>query len=186
MMVAKPARDPGRPAMQTAEDPNYVSLSEITPQIRIGNYWAAYDVESLRTIGSILSLMSQHDERAIKPCLDDIPGEQLRAIERRRQELKIETVPLVDDHGNEFRRLRLAVDSVDELARGSPPVLVHCRAGRGRSPAVVAGYFIVYGGLSAKDALEKVTRRRAIYRPEQRSRDWVVGFLERLEDETRP
>jgi protein tyrosine phosphatase len=172
--------------MQPAEDDELVSLDEIAPQIWIGNYWAAYDPDSLRTMGSILNLMSQDDEQAIKPWLDEIHGEQLRTIEERRRELKSETVRLVDDHGNEFRRLRLAVDAIDELVRSSPPVLIHCRAGRGRSAAVVAGYFIVYGGLTAKDALEKVAQRRDIYKREEGGKDWVINFLERLEEEARP
>lgn len=172
--------------MQPAEDDELVSLNEIAPQIWIGNYWAAYDRDSLRAMRSILNLMSQDDERAVKPWLDEVHGEQLRAIEERRRELKIETVRLVDDHGNEFRRLRLAVDAIDELVRSSPPVLIHCRAGRGRSAAVVAGYFIVYGGLTAKDALEKVAQRRDIYKRQEGGKDWVINFLERLEEEARP
>jgi protein-tyrosine phosphatase len=130
--------------------------------------------------------MSLDDERGIKPWLDKIHGEQLRAIEERRRELKIETVRLVDDHGNEFQQLRLAVDAIDELVREAPPVLVHCRAGRGRSAAAVAGYFVAYGGLTAKDALAKVARRRDIYIPEGGGKNWVSNFLERLEDNTRP
>src|SRR5690349_18668138 len=39
-------------------------LDAITPQIWVGNYWAAYDTASLRTMGSILNLMSQSARRA--------------------------------------------------------------------------------------------------------------------------
>jgi hypothetical protein len=167
--------------MQAPEEDNYVSLDEIAPQILIGNYWAAYDTESLQRVGSILNLMSQDDERAIQPWLESVHGEQLPVIWRRRQQLRIETVRLVDDHGNDLRRLRLAVDAVDELVRGVPPVLIHCRAGRGRSPAVVAGYFIVYGGLTAEDALERVAQKRDIYERQEGGKDWVINFLARLE-----
>jgi dual specificity phosphatase 12 len=172
--------------MQPPEDDDYISLDEITPQIWIGNYWAAYDTESLKRVGSILNLMSQDDERGIKPWLERVHGDRLQTIEQRRRELRIEAVRLVDDHGNELRRLRLAIDIVDELVRGAPPVLVHCRAGRGRSPAVVAGYFIVHGGLTAKKALERVAQKRGIYMGEEGGKQWVVNFLERLEDEARP
>jgi protein tyrosine phosphatase len=172
--------------MQPSEDEAPVSLDEITPQIWIGNYWAAYDVASLKMVGSILNLMSQDDEREIKPWLDSVHGNSLQTIKERRQELKIETVRLVDDQGNELRQLRNAIDALSELVRESPPVLVHCRAGRGRSPAVVAGYFIMYGGLTAKEALEKVAQKRDIYKREEGGKEWVVNFLERLEAEARP
>jgi protein-tyrosine phosphatase len=172
--------------MQLSEDDDLVSRDEITPQLWIGNYWAAYDIESLKRVGSILNLMSQDDEREVKPWLDEVHGQAMQAIERRRQELKIETVRLVDDHGNDLRLLRNAIDAVNELVRESPPVLIHCRAGRGRSPAVVAGYFIVYGRLAAREALEKVARKRDIYKRAEGGKEWVVSFLERLEADARP
>jgi predicted protein tyrosine phosphatase len=172
--------------MQSDEEDDYVSLNAITPQIWIGNYWAAYDTASLKTVGSILNLMSQEDERAVRSWLENLHGVRLRDIEKQRQRIKVETVRLVDDHGNEFRRLRMAIDAVDELVREAPPVLIHCRAGRGRSPAVVAGYFVVYGGLTAEEALAKVAQKREIYKRAEGGKDWVVDFLERLEDEAMP
>src|SRR5690242_15406786 len=104
--------------------------------------------------------MSQKDERGIKPWLVEVHGKRLTLIEKRRQELVIENVRLVDDHGNDVRHLRLAIDAVDELVRKSPPVLVHCRAGRGRSPAIVAGYFIVHQGMTAKDAFSQISQKK--------------------------
>jgi hypothetical protein len=50
---------------------------------------------------------------------------------------------------------------------------------------VVAGYFIEYGGLTAREALETVARKRGIYQRVEGGKDWVVNFLERLEDEAR-
>jgi protein tyrosine phosphatase len=171
--------------MESLENDDYVSLSEITPEIWIGNFWAAYDGETIQRFGSILNLMSQKDERTVKPWLEDFHGKKLTLIEKRRQSLVIENVRLMDDHGNDIRHLRLAIDAVDELVRKSPPVLVHCRAGRGRSPAIVAGYFIVHRGMTAKDALGQVAQKRDIYLRTEGSKDWVVNFLGRLEDEAR-
>ncbi|KAI9005968.1 protein-tyrosine phosphatase-like protein, partial [Gaertneriomyces semiglobifer] len=39
-------------------------------------------------------------------------------------------------------------------------VFVHCKAGRSRSATVVIAYLVVYGGMSLKEAYEKVKQAR--------------------------
>jgi protein-tyrosine phosphatase len=55
------------------------------------------------------------------------------------------------------------VDAVAEFVRDAPKVLVHCHAGRSRSPVVVAGYLVRALGLDADAALAHVAARRDVF-----------------------
>lgn len=121
-------------------------MDRIADPIFIGNYLEAQDRELLSGHGirSVLSLdgtlSAQHASR-----------------------LGVEAVvafPLIDGPGNNPRVFRLAVESLGELVRSHPPVLVHCHAGRSRSVVTVAGHFTRSLGLSTRDALAAVTAKR--------------------------
>ena len=53
----------------------------------------------------------------------------------------------------------LFIDTAMEKKRG---VLVHCRGGRSRSPAVVAAYLMKNRGVSYEEALEKLCEKRKV------------------------
>ena len=69
---------------------------------------------------------------------------------------------LIDGGGNDSRLFRLAIDDLQRLMRASPPVLVHCHAGRSRSAIVVAAYLMRAHGLGPADAIARVASRREI------------------------
>ncbi len=97
----------------------------ITDKVAIGCYLDAQDADLLRreSIRSVLGLVATLDGKS--------PTELGLA--------RIEIITLVDGPGNDPSRFARAVDMLTELAAESAPVLVHCRAGWSRSPAVVAG-----------------------------------------------
>lgn len=74
---------------------------------------------------------------------------------------RVEVVTLLDGPGNDLGRFCRAVDLLADLVAQAPPVLVHCRAGWSRSPAVVAAYLVRQQGLSADQALAEVVAKRA-------------------------
>jgi hypothetical protein len=118
----------------------------ITDRIAIGDYREAQDVELLRRcgFGSILGLIGT------------LAGRSLTELGVR----QVEIVTLLDGAGNDMSRFRRAVDALARLAEEVPPVLVHCRAGWSRSPAVVAGYLMRSLGLTADEALAQVLAKR--------------------------
>ncbi|MBI4616970.1 MAG: dual specificity protein phosphatase family protein [Planctomycetes bacterium] len=119
----------------------------ITDRIAIGTFVEARDT-SLRASEGVRSIL----------CLDRecAPGE----IEPGAQ-VRVETCHLDDGPGNDVRRLRLAVELLEQLSIESPRVLVHCRAGRSRSVIVVAAYLVRTKGADPEGALDEVSRRRA-------------------------
>jgi atypical dual specificity phosphatase len=118
----------------------------ITEQVAIGDYREAQDAEFLRLggFGSVLGLIGT------------LSGKSPESLGVRR----LEVVTLLDGPGNEPARFRRAVEALARLAAEAPPVLVHCRAGWSRSPAVVAAYLMRQRGLSAEQALAEVAAKR--------------------------
>jgi hypothetical protein len=134
-------------------------LDWITDTIAIGNFLEAEDAELLRkeSINSILSLIGNLQGKS-----PDMLGV-----------CRLEVIPLVDGPGNDPRRFRRCVDVLSELVSTAPPVLVHCQAGRSRSPIVVAGYLMRALKIDSDRALAMVTAKRETN---------IIPVLERLLD----
>src|SRR5208337_2026633 len=120
----------------------------ITETIAIGNHHEASDPEFLRRerIVSILSLngaLRKHEAASL--------GVQL-----------IEDVLLEDGPGNDPQVLHQAVRILGRLVRDSPPVLVHCTAGRSRSPTVVAGYLMTAPSIKSEEAIALIAAKRRL------------------------
>lgn len=123
-----------------------ISMNWITTNVAIGSYHDALDTDLLLREGfhSILSLTSNLGCK--------LPTEL--GVRR------IETITLLDGPGNELSRFCLAVTTLESLVTEAAPVLVHCRAGWSRSPAVVACYLMHTQGIGAEAALAEVNSKR--------------------------
>lgn len=69
---------------------------------------------------------------------------------------------LVDGPGNDASLFLRAVKAVGRLIANDAPLLVHCHAGRSRSPIVVAGHFQRTLGVGPDEALAMVRAKRGI------------------------
>lgn len=124
----------------------------ITDQVAITNFLTAHSKEPL----------AQHQVRAVL-CLDQTL-EGCPPEERGLSCLRV--VHLIDGH-NEMHRFKHAVATLEKLVAEHQRVLVHCRAGRSRSIAVVAGYLMKALGVEAEEALARVrAKREAAIAPE--------------------
>ena len=120
----------------------------ITEKVAVGNYLDAQDTELLAA-NSIVSIV----------CLDGcLAGRTPEALGVRR----VEVIKLADTFGNDPNLFLRAVDRVIQLVDRSSPVLVHCHAGRSRSPVVVAGYLMRTRGIQPEEALKLVAAKRQI------------------------
>jgi protein-tyrosine phosphatase len=117
----------------------------ITENVAITNFFSAHSQD----------VVSEHKVQAIL-CLDrDLSGGQ--PAERGLECVRV--VPL-DDGPNEVVVFREAVSALQELVARFNRVIVHCRAGRSRSIAVVAAYLMKVRQLEADEALEFVRAKR--------------------------
>jgi protein-tyrosine phosphatase len=134
----------------------------ITDTIAIGDYLESQTQTLLveHKIRSVLSLVRVPDALSV-------------------ENLGVEAVcviPLIDGAGNDPRWFSEAIDTLEYLVKANAPVLIHCRAGRSRSPAVVAGYLMRLHGISCDEAVCRVAEKRDIFVVQE-----LIGLLEKLE-----
>jgi protein-tyrosine phosphatase len=118
----------------------------ITDQLAIGNW---RDARSLTT----------HTLAGVSAILCLLPGCTCEDREDL-QDVDVQHVPLVDAAGNNHAAIRLAVQFLSECEMDGLRVLVHCRAGRSRSAAVVARFFMESRNLTAPAAIAQISDRR--------------------------
>ena len=118
----------------------------ITESVAIGNHIDAHD-PALRAKHGFLSVVSvdgsMTKEKALALGYDDWV-----------------CTSLVDGSGNDLAAFRKLVQDLIEMVEGSPPVLVHCHAGRSRSVTVVAGYLVKTRGWSPQAAYDFIASKR--------------------------
>jgi protein-tyrosine phosphatase len=115
-------------------------------------------------------VLAEHKIQAIL-CLDrEVKGDspETRGVQC------IQVAHLVDGP-NEMIAYKNAVETLEELIGKCQRVVVHCRAGRSRSVAVVAAYLKKAKGLDAGEALELVRAKR-----ESAIADELVRLVERF------
>ncbi len=120
----------------------------ITNKIAIGNYIDAQNRELINSenIRSVISL----------------DGKLEGVIAPESEAFKTEAFKLIDGPGNNMQTFNRAVNTLIEFVDSHPPVLVHCHAGRSRSPIVVAGYLIITEKMEPEDALDLIGTKREI------------------------
>jgi len=121
----------------------------ITETVAVGNFVDACDAKLLRREGvrSVLSLDgSLLESDAVRLGVDAVVA-----------------IHLVDGDGNDAHRFRRAVEELGRLVAAHGPVLVHCHAGRSRSPTVAAGYLMRSLGIDADAAVSLVRSRRDVH-----------------------
>lgn len=142
-----------------------MEYSEITPNIYVGTsmcceHHANFHWQELDKLGiyADIDLRREHEE---------IPH-------------KVEVhlkLPVVDTYPPTPLQTKIGVDAIESVIKDGKKVYVHCQIGHGRSPTLVAAYFILKEGLSAEDAVTKVKSGR----PEAHPTDRQLEFLKQLE-----
>ena len=122
-------------------------MDQILSQVYIGNLADSQNYDLLQKAGirSVLSLIEIGDQSKSDDGLERV------------------VVPLIDGAGNDSRQIREAIDSLTYLLKHVAPVLVHCRAGRSRSPLVVAGHLAQAENIPLRAALNRISRKREIH-----------------------
>src|SRR5262245_24827231 len=117
----------------------------ITNRVAITNFFSAHDRQ----------VLAEHGVKAIL-CLDrELVGEP--AAERGLAALELVHL---NDGPNPTPSFRAAVETLERLVADHGRVLVHCRAGRSRSVAVVAAYLTRSESATAAAAMDLVRLKR--------------------------
>lgn len=68
-------------------------------------------------------------------------------------------LPARDHYAPSQQQLMAGAVFIDTMVKQNVKVYVHCKAGHGRSPTLVAAYFI-FSGMTAREAIAAVRRKR--------------------------
>lgn len=126
-------------------------LSEITPLLCVGTWKDAANPALLRRLGIkyVLNVARELD-----------PATEANAIARNK-DLIYESIPMSDCHSQDVsEHLRQAFEFIERARAANSRVLVHCRRGISRSPAIVVGYLMASEHRTYEEALKFVTQRR--------------------------
>jgi len=144
----------------------------IMPRPR-GNDWLADDLRVIRQAGVdvIVSALTTSEAEEL--------GLTAEAQECAQNDLLFISFPIEDrslpTNPAEFT---LLVDQLVKLSRNGKSVVIHCRAGIGRS-SLIAACALVELGLSPDDALRAIEQARGCPVPDtQEQREWVERYLD--------
>ncbi|KPA80771.1 dual specificity phosphatase-like protein [Leptomonas pyrrhocoris] len=127
-------------------------LSEITPLLWVGTWKDAANPALLRRLGIkyVLNVARELD-----------PAAEANVIARNK-DIVYESIPMSDCHSQDVAaHLRQAFQFIERARAAKSRVLVHCRRGISRSPAIVVGYLMASEHRSYEEALQLVTERRS-------------------------
>ncbi len=70
-------------------------------------------------------------------------------------------LPVIDHKAPTQKQLMVGAKAIKDLVDSKIKVYVHCKRGHGRSPTLVAAYFILKG-MKANDAIKKIRQKRNV------------------------
>jgi len=88
-------------------------------------------------------------------------------------------IPVVDDTPPNIYQLDAGTSIIHQAVLDRKPVYVHCQHGHGRSPTLVAAYYVRYRNMSARDALLYVKSRRPEIHPTRSQVEALEKYAER-------
>lgn len=164
---------------QSGKNPNYIDITFVRPDLALTNLKPPTQPEILKQHGirSILSLYQPNaaDLDISDASVDWSPVQSFKPIHHLLGEGETPHPLLVqagiqrrvihsisDDGNNSPDILRKAVDLLGELHGSNAPVLVHCRMGASRTPAVVACYLAKKEGLTFRAVIDEIARTRSV------------------------
>lgn len=91
-------------------------------------------------------------------------------------------IPVANMFAPTQEQLDIGTAIINEAVKNNKKVYVHCMNGHGRSPTMVAAYFIRYKGQSAQDAINFILSKRAEVHLVDVQMEALKKFEKRLRD----
>jgi protein-tyrosine phosphatase len=142
---------------------NIHTFSKIDSHIYLSSYKLANDEKTLKkyNIKNVLTIMPKCDD-----CSKMTKYDNIRYLQIDKQDIKTENLK------NEFDK---TYNFIDDAVNKKENVLIHCRAGKSRSPTILAAYLMKKYDVTSEEALEHLKQHRKIIKPNS-------GFRKQLDD----
>ena len=131
------------------DDSQYYRPSQITPNIYVGPQYYRVGKADLEKLGITYSIDMREDFERTGPVF---------GLENHLH------IPVVDDEAPTFDQLLQGSKFIETAVSQGAKIYVHCVGGLGRSPTMVAAYFIGKG-MTLSEALDKLLQARPIVNP---------------------
>lgn len=149
-------RSPGQ--VRSSRGERRPSVSEICPELLIGEYPREQDIEWLKESFGVTALHSLQDEEDL-----DHHGLDLAGLQRscRRHAIRLVRTPIPDGSADHVAaHLGQALEDLGALIDAGERVYLHCNAGLNRAPTVAIAFLHARRHMSLAQALAHVKRRR--------------------------
>ena len=148
-----------RDEVRSARQDERPSVTEVLPNLFIGEYPREEDAEWLKQTYGINAILSLQDDEDLQ--VKGVSERSLRlAFEGHR--MKFVRRPIPDGSADHVAiHLTAAMADLKSLIDAGDNVFLHCNAGLNRAPTIAIAYLRAYGGMSLNEAVEYVKRRRA-------------------------
>lgn len=155
--MADPPHDSPYPPREHPETPT--EFSEITDQIAIGtNMCCGVHAQQLVDRGFTADIDLEEERQELPPSLPAYLW-----------------LPVKDHEAPTQDQLALGTAFMQAAIDRGAKVYVHCRVGHGRSPTMVAAYFIIQG-MTTEEAIHRIQERRPEAHPEAQQVDALREF----------
>ncbi len=145
---ARPTRHSGRP-----------SVSEILPELLIGEYPRHEDIPWLKETHGITAVLTLQDDEDLR-----VNGLDVDAMRREyaARGIRLRRRPIPDGSAEAMKaHLSRAIEDLHCLIEAGDRVYLHCNGGVNRAPTLAIAYLRAYRRMSLNEAMDHVKRRRA-------------------------
>jgi protein-tyrosine phosphatase len=91
-------------------------------------------------------------------------------------------IPVVDGYAPSPKQLDIGSSIINAAVKNGATVYVHCKNGHGRSPIMVAAYFVRFKGMRMDEAIDFIAKKRPEIHIEETQRAALEEFQKRHED----
>ena len=138
-----------------ASEDHSFDYSKITDTIYIGSDLCKGHVcpihsEQFKTLGVTAEINLTAEHKEIPPDHKDIYA----------------WIPVEDQKAPSLDQLELSTSIIDQMVSKGKTIYIHCKEGYGRSPTMVAAYFIRFKGMAVEAAISTIKQKRPGIHPE--------------------
>ncbi|KAF2078449.1 hypothetical protein CYY_000199 [Polysphondylium violaceum] len=143
-------------------------ISKIDEHVYLGALPMYWDVENM---------VSHHQIKAIVNLCDEYAGPR---SEYQKYDIDQLYIPVVDHYEPSIKDIKVAIHFIQHHVAQGHKVLIHCKAGRGRSGAIAICWVALSRGISLEEAQKYLIEKRKKVRKHLYRQKNIIGFYDQF------